>query len=120
MKSARAVYYLTHMIEAIDSIAMYTAGLTPEIFLQTTLVQDAVVRNFEIIGEAAGNIARERPELTATHSNMPWQVISVMRNRLAHGYFGVDFESVWAMAHDDLPPLRAQIETVLRSLPQVR
>jgi len=39
---------------------------------------------------------------------------------LAHGYFGVDFESVWAMAHDDLPPLRAQIETVLRSLPQVR
>ena len=61
MKSARAVDYLTHMVEAIDGIAMYTAGLTPEAFLQTTLVQDAVVRNFEIISEAARNVAREAP-----------------------------------------------------------
>jgi uncharacterized protein with HEPN domain len=120
VKSARAFDYLTHMIEAIDRIAIYTAGLTPEIFLQTTLVQDAVVRNFEIIGEAARNIAREAPELTAAHSDIPWSVISAMRNRLAHGYFSVDFESVWAPARDDLPSLRAQIETVVRSLPQVR
>ncbi len=120
MKSARAVDYLIRMIEAIDRIAIYTVGLTPEIFLQTTLVQDAVVRNVEIIGEAARNIAREAPELTATHSDISWPVISAMRNRLAYRYFSVGFESVWAIARDDLPPLRKQIGTVLRSLPQVR
>jgi len=62
VKAARAVDYLGHMIEAIDRIAMYTAGLTPEAFLHTTLVQDAVVRNFEIVGEAARNIARAKPQ----------------------------------------------------------
>ena len=98
MKASRAVDYLGHMIEAIDRIAAYTAGLTPEAFLQTTLVQDAVVRNFEIVGEAARNIAREAPEITAAHPEIPWSVMAAMRNRLAHGYFTVDFESVWVTA----------------------
>jgi uncharacterized protein with HEPN domain len=87
VKSARAVDDLTHRVEAIDRIAMYAPGLTPEIFLQTTLVQDAVVRNFEMIDEAARDIAREAPELTATRSDTIRPVISAMRNRLAHGYF---------------------------------
>jgi len=109
-KASRAVDYLGHMVEAIDWIATDAAVLKPEAFLHTTLVQDAVVRNFEIIGETARNIAREAPEIAAAHPEIPWFAMAAMRNRLAHGYFSVDFESVWVTARDNLPPLCDQIE----------
>ncbi len=98
------------MIEAIDRIASYMSGLTSEVFRRTALVQNDVVRNFEIIGEAARNIEGEAPEVAATHSEILCSVMAAMRNRLAHGYFNVDFASVWVTACDELPPLRSQIE----------
>ena len=103
-------------MEAIDRIAEYTAGLSPEVFLCSTLIQDAVVRNFEIIGEAARNIEREAPEIAAARPDIPWSIMAAMRNRLAHGYFSVDFESIWVTARENLPPLREQVAHLLAAL----
>lgn len=71
--------------------------------------QDAVIRNFEIIGEAARNIERRYPDYTARHTNVPWAVTYEMRNVLAHGYFKVDLEVVWKTIATDLPELENQI-----------
>ena len=116
MKASRAPDYLGHITEAIDRIDSYLAGMTRDEFLLTTLVQDAVVRNFEIIGEAARNIEREAPEVASTYPDIPWSVMAAMRNRLAHGYFSVDYEAVWAAARENLPPLRPRIQDLLSEL----
>lgn len=64
-------------------------------FLASKLVQDAVIRNIEIIGEASNNIQRVSPAFAAQHDSIPWQVMYAMRNRVSHGYDKVDFEMVW-------------------------
>ena len=78
-------------------------------FLQDEKTQDAVVRNFEIIGEAARNVERHHPEFAISNPEVPWDVMYTMRNRVAHGYFKVDYEIVWRTIHADLPELRAQV-----------
>ena len=79
-------------------------------FLNDQKTQDAVIRNFEILGEAARNIERHHAEFAANHPEVPWSVIYAMRNRVAHGYFKVDLEMVWKTIHTDLPELHAQIK----------
>lgn len=69
-----------------------------------------MIRNFEIIGEAAHNIERYHAEFAANHPDVPWTVVYAMRNRVAHGYFKVDLEMVWKTIHADLPELHAQIK----------
>jgi uncharacterized protein with HEPN domain len=108
MKPSRAVDYLDHMIGAIDRIVAYIDGLDRAGFDASTQVQDAVIRNVEIIGEAARNILLRDPNMAATHPEIPWRTITGMRNHLAHGYFEVDLDSVWATVADDLPTLREQ------------
>ena len=83
-------------------------------------VQDAVIRNIEIIGEAARNIERNDPVFAAQHAGLPWEVIYAMRNRVAHGYFKVDFEIVWNTIHHDLPGLAIEIGRLLHALAEVR
>lgn len=78
-------------------------------FLNNELVQDAVLRNIEIIGEASNNIQRVAPEFAAQHDAIPWQVMYTMRNRVSHGYDTVDLEIVWRTIQSDLPGLYAQI-----------
>jgi len=79
--------YIDHMLQAIQRVRHYTEHLTEETFLQNEQVQDAVLRNIEIIGEAARNIVRSYPECIAQHSTIPWEDIYLMRNRICHGYF---------------------------------
>ena len=77
------------------------------------LIQDAVVRNLEIIGEAANNIQRVDPAFTATHAEIPWAVMYAMRNRLTHGYDTVDLDVVWVVVERDLRLLKPQIAALL-------
>jgi uncharacterized protein with HEPN domain len=105
MTPERAADYLDHMIQAIDRIGAYTEALTHENFLGNSLVQDAVIRNIEIIGEAARNFLRLAEEVALEHPEIPWRSITGMRNQLTHGYSNVDIEAVWATVRDDLPPL---------------
>lgn len=109
MKQYRAGDYVGHMIEAIDRIATYLDGLDREAFLKSSLVQDAVIRNFEVIGEAARNVEGLAPDIVAATPDIPWRYAKGMRNQLSHGHFNVDLDSVWATTRADLPRLRAQL-----------
>ena len=79
-------------------------------FLNNERVQDAVIRNIEIIDEAANNIQRVAPQFAAQHDDVPWQVMYTMRNRVSHGYDKVDLEVVWKTIQSDLPGLHSQIQ----------
>ena len=94
-KALRVPDYLGHILEAIERIEEYVSDMDELAFLSSKLVQDAVIRNIEIIGEASNNIQRVDPVFAAQHAEIPWQVMYAMRNRVTHGYDKVDFEMVW-------------------------
>ncbi len=112
-KALRVPDYLGHILEAIGRIGEYVSGMDEMAFLSSKLVQDAVIRNIEIIGEASNSIQRVDPVFAAQHNDIPWQVMYAMRNRVSHGYDKVDFEMVWKTIHNDLPGLHAQISALL-------
>lgn len=108
--------YLGHILEAIQRIERYAAGLSEEAFLASEIVQDAVVRNLEVIGEASRNIERVHPGYAAAHPELPLTLASDMRNALAHGYFKIDLPIVWKTIQQDLPRLSATVQTLLAAL----
>lgn len=116
-KALRATDYLQHILQAMERIERYTLGLDETAFLANDLVQDAVIRNIEIIGEAANNILRVAPEFASEHSSVPWRVMYTMRNRVSHAYDTVDLEIVWKTVRNDLPVLARQIQELVKTLP---
>jgi uncharacterized protein with HEPN domain len=112
----RAKDYLLHMLEAADRVLEYTAGVTEEQFVANQMLQDAVVRNIEIIGEAANNLLEVGPEFAARYPSIPFARIYGMRNRVAHGYFAVSTAMIWDSVQVDVPELRGQIAKVLDEL----
>lgn len=112
-KSLRVPDYLGHILQSVERINRYTVGIDLVKFLATDLVQDAVIRNIEIIGEAANNIQRVAPEFASRHHEIPWLVMYTMRNRIAHGYDKVDLEIIWSTIHGDLPRLHALVSQAL-------
>ena len=90
--------------------------MTEVSFLSNELVQDAVVRNFEIIGEAARNIERYHAAFSVAHATVPWNDLYTMRNRIAHGYFSIDWGIVWKTIERDLLPLALAITELLEAL----
>lgn len=104
-KALRVPDYLEHILQAIERIERHTADVDEMGFLASELIQDAVIRNLEVIGEAANNIQRVDAAFAMAHGEVPWQVMYAMRNRLSHGYDRVDFEIVWKTIHRDLPDL---------------
>jgi len=109
----RVPEYLEHILEAIRRIHLYVEDMTEVQFLEDAKTQDAVIRNFEIIGEACRNIDFHHPGFAQEHPEVPWGFAYEMRNALAHGYFKVDLEIVWKTVHLDLPDLADQIGTLL-------
>ncbi len=101
--------YLRHISEAIERIERYTEDLDEVGFLQDEKTQDAVIRNFEVIGEASNNIKCHHPLFVEQHPELPLNFAYEMRNALAHGYFKIDFEIVWKTIHNDLPELHQKI-----------
>jgi uncharacterized protein with HEPN domain len=114
--SQRLADYLLHIAEAIDRIHRYTQGLTQAAFTQNTLVQDAVIRNLEVVGEASHNVQLRYPLFAAAHPELPLAAAYQMRNAVAHGYFKVDWGIVWNTVHGDLPNLRQQVQQVHAAL----
>jgi uncharacterized protein with HEPN domain len=105
--------YLNHVAESITNIVAYTAGMDRAAYLVDRKTQDAVVRNFEVIGEACNNAVKRYPAFTSAHPEIPWGFAYEMRNALAHGYFKVDHEIVWQTIQGDLPTLRQSILAAL-------
>lgn len=104
--------YLGHILEAIERIHTYVEDVDEVGFLSSKIVQDAVIRNLEVIGEASRNIERVHPEFSAANPELPLALANDMRNALAHGYFKVDLEIVWKTIHNDLPVLHRQVQAL--------
>ncbi len=103
--------YLNDIIESITKIKEYTNNLNLDTFVSNNLVIDAVIRNFEIIGEAAGHIPEN---IQSLYPEVPWYEMKGMRNIMAHEYFRVDLKIVWKTAHESLPALGLMVERVLK------
>jgi uncharacterized protein with HEPN domain len=104
--------FLNHILDAINQIEEYTEYLTFEEFLEKRLVQDAVIRQLEIIGEATKNLSLNTTE---SYPQIPWKEIAGMRDKLIHVYFGVDLEEVWNTAKRDIPELKTVITVILEN-----
>ena len=102
--------YLRHILEAISWVEEYLANTTKEESLDNHLVQDGVIRQVGIVGEAAKHLSSEFRE---KHIDMPWKDIAGMRDKLIHDYFGVDIEAVWETAIRDIPILKAKVTSIL-------
>lgn len=108
--SERDEAYLLDVLIGGRKVLRYLAGVSWERFQEDELLQDAVLRNLQIVGEAARMIS---DQWKADHPEIPWRRISGMRNRLVHEYFRVDVEKVWDTVRDDLPALLSQIEPLV-------
>jgi uncharacterized protein with HEPN domain len=104
--------YLLHIRDAIQRIVEYTRE-GRDAFFARPMIQDAVVRNLEIIGEAVKNLTET---LKADHPDIPWKRIAGMRDKMIHEYFGVNLQLVWEAVERDLPPLHSSIDSMLRQL----
>jgi uncharacterized protein with HEPN domain len=106
--------FLEHILQAIKRINTYTEEADEIVFRQSELIQDAVIRNIEIIGEAARNIEKYHPELAVQYHNVPWSDVYLMRNRVAHGYFSVDLDVIWKTVERDIPELEREIRAIIK------
>lgn len=107
MSERKAALYFEDIRTSIGNIEEYTKGLGFEDFRDDKKTIDAVVRNLEVIGEAARNIPKE---LKKEYLNVPWEKMVSMRNKVIHEYFGVDVEILWQTIKEDLPGLKKQIK----------
>lgn len=103
-------YRIEDILEAIAQIEEYTKDCDLAAFQQNRMLVDAVVRNFQVLGEAARNVPAE---IRAKHSEVPWHKMIEMRHFLVHVYFGVSVPIVWKTARNDLPPLVPLLRAVM-------
>ena len=109
--------YIDDILEAIEKIGHYTRSLTCDAFAQDSKTVDAVLRNFEIIGEATKQIPEE---IRNTYSDIPWREMARMRDKLIHNYFGVNLEVVWKTIQERIPAVEISIREMLAQLRHFR
>ncbi len=114
--SPRLADYLRHILDAMARIDQYTAEIAVDDFASDLLRQDAVIRNIEVIGEASRRIQVGFPDLAASHPKLALSAAYQMRNAVAHGYFAVDLDIVWATIRTDLPVMAGQVRRILDDL----
>lgn len=105
--------YLKDILDSIEKIEKYVKNLNYKKFSKNLLVIDAVVRNFEVIGEATKNLSKE---IKSLYPNIPWKEMAGMRNKVIHEYFGVNLKIIWKTIKERLPELRIKIEEILKKL----
>ncbi len=102
--------YLEHIQEAIDTILGYVQGIQEDQFKANQMLQDAIVRQLEIIGEATKQLS---DDIREDNPQVPWKAIAGTRDRLIHGYFAVDLDGIWLTVQRDLPELKLQVAILL-------
>ena len=109
--------YVQDMIDFSDKVLSYTGGLDQDAFVSDERTYDATLRNIELIGEAATHVPDQVRE---SHPQIPWRVIIGTRNRVAHGYLGLDDDVIWSIIQDDLPELLPKLRQLLDSIDRDR
>jgi uncharacterized protein with HEPN domain len=102
--------YLKHIADALIQVEAYLYEKSFEEFMSNRMLQDAVVRQLEIIGEATRNLS---DDFRGRNRSIPWSQIIGMRNRIAHDYLNVDMEIVWDIISQDLPVLKGKIAELI-------
>lgn len=105
--------YILHILDSISRIERYTDGLSEDEFYKDFLIQDAVIRNIQVIGEASKKVDILIKE---AHTDIPWRQIAAMRNKVIHEYFGVDLQAVWQVIIIDLATLKYQMTELQNKL----
>lgn len=105
-------FYIHDMLGFIQKARSYTYQLTQAEFENNSLIWDATIRNLELIGEAATHIP---DNVRKSHTEIPWRMIIATRNRLIHGYLGIDNDTVWSIIQDELPELEKQLQDLLKN-----
>lgn len=105
--------YLRHVLDAVSRIEEYTSQLDYDDFMKNHLRQDGVIRQIEVIGEAVRKLSTELKE---TYPVMPWKDIAGMRDKLIHGYFGVDLDAVWHTVRKDIPRLKNEVTRIAETI----
>ncbi len=108
----RDALFLADILKACDKITAFISS-GHGAFLADEMIQDAVIRNLEIIGEASKNLTEE---VKARAADQPWRKITGMRDKLIHLYFGVKLDQVWKTASEVVPPFRSEVAELLRAL----
>ena len=112
MSDPRLPDYLDHIRRAATGAQQYLEGMELSEFLEDEFVQDAVMMKFIVMGEAATRILNRYPDFAENHPEIPWRQMRGMRNRMAHGYFDIDYETVWVTVQEFLTDvLRDQNQT---------
>jgi uncharacterized protein with HEPN domain len=101
--------YLDDMIGFAEKVLDYTSGMDQDAFLRDGLTYDATLRNLELIGEAATHVPEQVRE---ANPEVPWRLIVATRNRLIHGYLGLDNDTVWSIIQTDIPALLAALRAL--------
>jgi uncharacterized protein with HEPN domain len=101
--------FIEHILLSISKIEIFTANMTRSDFEQNEMVQDAVIRNIEIIGEVSKRISSD---LKTAYFNIPWRDMSGMRDKLIHDYMGIDIDVVWKTIKVDIPQLSVLLKRI--------
>lgn len=112
MNDGRLSAYLGHLRQAASDACVYVEGFSKDDFLADKRTQQAVILNLLIIGETATKLLSDHPAFTDKHQDIPWRGMKGMRNRIAHGYFGIDLDVVWNTVKTALPQLLVQLSTI--------
>ena len=109
--------FANDILECIEKIEGYLSGMSYEEFVKDERTKDAVVRNLEVIGEAANQIPEE---IKKKCQEIPWRQVVGLRHRLIHGYFVVDYDIVWNIVTGELQDLKIKIERLLNNEKRLR
>lgn len=116
MAKPNDLVYLGHVMDAIDKIEEYTTGIDETKFKSTSLIQDGVIRQIEIVGEALRNVSRE---FRQKYSYLPWEDAIGMKDKLIYDYMGVDLEKVWETVTLDIPRLKGWADQIIEANNQI-